>query len=644
MLKALQNVSHTISLVAFITSAPKALERAHTSLTKIQDDGLNRVISGNAALLVDSHAILTAVERLRDLVLLDATHAIQRAASPSVLFAPAATTRALLEDVVIRSIFADVLSLSQTNPCVLVAAARFVEAEELEDRWWALHLQRCTNAHMAPEVRPYGAHQYKRRALRAVVDSLQAVFRKKEEDLGFFEHADPDPQARDPHVRDTLSSPMEVRNVLEWIEHRRTEIDTVRRFVVPCLPPSFVVAELYEKELHKQFMRLVTRLLQLVRPDGSMLLAEQDVILLTSWYTRYKTEVGDHDEAIDSFLNDDDRARLIAALQKHCAERIAERISAALEFDRKAELGFPDENALPTDLLPGRGMRERGAAVRRSDLPDAVLGCVSEHVKRMLALHVQVLDLAVAHTVADSLAAFQADVQHAIAYRAASASDEQHGMYVCPTANNMARCLEFSEDLRDMFMPLAAEQHHAVVEEHMEGVIEGFRSTASMALHSLLQSMTETLRVHASKFYAPHTGTEIMLDVVATLEDHFSEYEMHLLPYHFEQLSMGSLKRVVVWYLAPALQLSDVRLDEDVARRFTSLPTFEEVHVGMDVVCEDGEAPEISSRRSKNDRVERGSSKGLCSLNGDAFVAQIDKDVSNLTRLMKRKVVSYQKK
>ena len=86
-----------------------------------------------------------------------------------------------------------------------------------------------------------------------------------------------------------------------------------------------------------------------------------------------------------------------------------------------------------------------------------------------------------------------------------------------------------------------------------------------------------------------------------------------------------------------------MRLDEEAALKFTSLPTFEEMHVGTEVIYQDGEIPEIVSRRSENYRVERASSTGLCSLNGDTVVAQIDKDVSNLTRLIKRKVVTYQK-
>lgn len=638
MVKALQNVSHTICLVEFILSAPSALDRAQTSLTKVQDDGLDRVIPGNAALLVEAHAILTAVERLRDLVLLDAPHSLDVSSSPSICFASAATTRALLEDIVIRGVFSNVIAISQTNPCMLVAAARVVEGEETEDQWWTQHLQRCANPHLAPEVRSYGAHQYKKRALHAIVESLQAIFRKKEADLGFFDDA----ESEYSNVRNDLSSPMEVMNILDWIEHRRTENDTVRRFVVPCLPPLFAVAELYEKELHRQFMRLVTRLFHLVHPDGSMLLSESDVILLTTWYSKYKLEVGDQDVAIDSFLSDADRARLICALQKHCRDRIYVQVETALETDRKMDLSIPEESSSAADLTFTRGGRDR-VNVRRSDLPDVVLGCVNEHVRRMLSLNVQGLDQAIAQTVADCLSSFQNDVARLIADRSAAATEEEHGLYVCRTANNMARCLEYSEDLRDVFIPMASEENRANIEDKMERVIEGFRSTASMALQTLVHGMTETLRIHASRFYAPHTGTEIMLDVVATLEDYYSEYEMHLLPYHFEHLCMESLKRVIVWYLAPFLRLSEHRIEEDVARRFTSLPTFEEVNLNADIISEDDD-PDIVSRRSENDRVERGASKGLSSMNGDAVVAQIDKDMSNLSRFMKQKVHTYQKK
>lgn len=640
MVKALQNVSHTIFLMEFILSAPDALERARTSLTTIQQNDLKEVHIGNAALLVQAHEILTAVERLRDVVFLESPKTLQLNSSQSDCFASASQTRNLLEEIVIDGVFANVIPISQTNPRLLVAAARVVEAEETEDTWWAAHLQRCANAHLGADVRPHGAMRYRKRALGSIVESLRSVFKQKESELGLLDDSN--------DVNDSLlsrrkpASFTEVGNILDWIEHRRLENETVRRFVVPCLPTLFAVADIYEKELHRQFMQLVTRLLHLVRPDGSMYLSEDDLIQLTTWYSKYKDEVGKQDEAIDSFLNDEDRQRLVLALQRHCADRISAQVKAALATDRRMEGPLTDMTSPPKSRFEKRGA-EHG--LRRTDLPDVVLGCVTEHVKRMLSLKVHGLDRKIAQTVAECLTNFQSEVRVAIEEERKQTSGEEYGLYICATANNMARCLEYSEDLRDLFIPLALDQSRSDIENKMDSVIEGFRLTASMALNALISGMTANLNTHAIRFYAPNTGTEIMLDVIATLEDYFSDYEMHLLPYHFEHLAIESLKRIVVWYLGPFLRLSEQRNEDSVARRFTSLPTFDEVIlISGDIISEEDGEQDVLSRRSENDRGERRVSKGLSSMNADAVVAQIEKDLSNLTRFMRRKVVLYQKK
>jgi len=434
-----------------------------------------------------------------------------------------------------------------------------------------------------------------------------------------------------------------VMNILDWIEHRRSENETVRRFVVPCLPPSFAISELYEKELHRQFMRLITQLLHLVHPDGSMILSEADLILLTSWYCKYKEEVGDHDEAIDSFLSESDRERLISALQKHCRTRIATKISAAITADRRGAKAMtgrastrPDSGRLSTV--------ESESGICHSELPDVVLGCVNEQVTRLLALKVQGMDQAIAETAADCLMSFQKEMRHAMIAESKTSSEEVYPLYICATANNMARCLEYSEDLRDLFVPLASDKDRSDIEERMEMVIDGFRSTASMALQILISGMDASLGNHASRLYAPRTGTEIMLDIVATLGDFFCDYEKFLLPYHFEHLAIESLKRIVVWYLAPFLRLAQNRIEESAARRFTSLPTFDEKNLLSFSITDDESELALISRRSESTRPEESEILGLKSLNGAAVVAQIGKDIAHLTEFMSTKVVSYQKK
>lgn len=640
--RALQNVSHTIFYLEFLLAAPDALKSAREALLKLSEEKLDQVVAGNAAILVESHAVLTAIERLRDLIMLEAESTAHHQKTPSLpWFEEATQTRALLENIVLGNIFSNIVIVSQKNPRLLVSAARIVESEEAEDEWWNNHLLRGGKKEFGGSVRPFGSQQYRKRALDAVVQSLQALFRQKEKDLGlqsgFKEEVKSGSSLR------SLSSPMEVVNIIDWIEHRRSENDTVRRFVAPCLPPSFAIGVLYEKELHRQFMRLITRILHLVNADGSMMLSEPDLILLTSWYCKYREEVGDHNEAIDSFLSDRDRERLISALQKHCASRISTKITSAIALDRGKARSSLDIGIIRNEDAPST-QAQAEAVLRRSDLPDVVLGCINEQVRRMLALKIQGMDQAIAETAADCLISFQNEIHNAMLSEEKEASEECYRLYACATANNMARCLEYSEDLRDLFIPLASDKDRSDIEERMERVIEGFRIAASRALKALINGMDSRLRAHASRLYAPYTGTEIMLDIVATLEDYFSDYEAYLLPYHFEHLAIESLKRVVIWYLVPFLRLGQNRMEESSARRFTSLPTFGEMSsMSVDMPPEDCDAG-LFSRHIDRAHAEKDAANALQSLDGAAVVAQIEKDRANLTEFMAKKVVLYQKK
>lgn len=651
MVKALQNVSHTIYLVEFILAAPKALEKAHSSLTKIQSDGLLEVQPDNAALLVDSHSVLTAVERLRDVILLDAPNELVASSTSSKCFSQATDTRELLENIVVNGVFSDVLPVSQTNPRLLVSAARVIEAEEKEDRWWRTYLHRCTNADRGREVRPHGALSYKQRALSTVIKSLQIVFKQKEKDLGLpdienVRSISDDTKNSDHNTTEDHNSYLRINvsEVLDWIEDRRLEIETVRRFVTPCLPPSFPFAGLYEKELHRQFMRLVTRLLHLVRKDGSMVLSESDLIELTAWYGKYQQLMGEKDESIDTFLTESDRKRLIGVLQKHCRDSINCQLRNALVKDEK-DAGPHQGDVRDTGSRHSSPIQEK-KGLHRTDLPDVVLGFVMEQVKRLVSLKVRGLDLAIATTVAESMQLFQEEVHAAVEQERRISTTEEFGLYICSTANNMARCLEYSEDLRELFVSLSLNESRSGIQDQLESVIEGFRTSASMSLLALINGMAENLSAHANRFFAPNTGTEVMLDIVATLEDYFSEYEMYLLPYHFEHLAIESLKRIVIWYLIPFLRLSEQHPEEGVARRFASLPTFDETAIPHEenMFDYDDERDIISRRSEKDHNEERRMSKGLGTMNGEAVVAQIDKDIGNLTRFMRRKVILYQKK
>lgn len=639
--KALQNVSHTIFFLEFINAAPEALDRAMRSLVKLSDDGLSRVVPGNTAMLVDAHGVLTAAERLRNLILLESPE-MEDGDSSLPWFSVVHDTRLALDRIVLKDIFSDVVRISQQNPRLLVAAARIVESEEAEDLWWQKHLERCSHLEQEIIARPYNRKYYRKRAQEAILGSLKKIFLQKEKELGIQKGDKTNNDENEKAGIDVDS--IEMASVLEWIEYRRAENETVRRFVVPCLPHSFLISDLYEKELHRQFMRLITSLLHLMRLDGSMMLSEEDLMMLTTWYCRYKEEAGDHDEAMDSFLSGEDRKRLISALQKHCASRISSNISAAICTDKKrAGIGLGEQNLILHGAQSSFAQKAESDP-QLGDLPDVVLGCINDQVRRMLALKIQGMDQAIAETAADCLIAFQDEIRRILENEAETSSEEQFRLYACATANDMARCLEYSEDLRDLFIPLASDRGRSDIEERMERVVEGFRTSASMALKELIKGVDSCLRVHARRLFAPHTGTEVVLDIIATLDDFFAEYKKYLLPYHFEHLVIESLKRIVVWYLAPFLRMAQQRMEESAARRFTSLPAFDDTKpVTIDMLAEEGEDGSLTLPAARATSVRK-EMIGLERMNGTAVVAQIDKDKANLVEFMAGKATLYQKK
>ncbi|PXF49362.1 hypothetical protein BWQ96_00936 [Gracilariopsis chorda] len=629
---ALQNVTQTLFWAEFIMEAPQALQRATTYLEKVHSDGLDKVVKGSPALLVDAHANLTAAERLRDLILLESPISPDKS-NPAQWFSQAVETRDLLENIVLRGIFGNVVQLSQTNPCILVAGARVVESEEAEDDWWKTHIQRNGLEDRRAAVRSFGAHDYKKRALNAIVEALQAQFWQRERELRLF---------RDELTRkgsETKAVPkyhIHVSSILDWIQQRRSETEIIRRFVTPCLPPSFEVTAVYERELHRQFMRLISQLLHLNKPDGSMYLSESDLIQVTSWYSKYRAEVGEQGENIDCFLSEKDRKRLISALRQHCAQRITSNVSSILsEGDQDTEHA-PKHRS----LFRQKKMKISKSILSRDDLSEVIMNSVGEQVKRILDLKMRDLDQAIAQVVAEILLDFQTEVRQVIANDKIDTPTEERGIYLCATANHMAKCLEFSEELRDSFIPLGLDHHRPEIEERMESVIEGFRSTASMALHVLIDGIKPTLEAHATRLFAPSTGTEVILDILAVLDDFFSYYEKALLDYHFEYLAIETLKRVVVWYLVPFLRLTHPRLDESGARRFTSLPSFDDQSEDFT----GNMLRTVITRRVESTATALTSAAGLASMTGGAVLAHLEKDIENIAAFMAGKVPLHQKK
>lgn len=133
------------------------------------------------------------------------------------------------------------------------------------------------------------------------------------------------------------------------------------------------------------------------------------MIELTTCYSKYKEEFGDHDEAIDIFLSAADRKGLISPLQKHCADCISSEVNTALATGRRMDSSGLD---VVSSMTPDIGAANEPVSqkemygLQRTELPYVVLACVNQHVRPIVSLRVQGLGQTIAATLKESLAAF----------------------------------------------------------------------------------------------------------------------------------------------------------------------------------------------------------------------------------------------
>lgn len=184
----------------------------------------------------------------------------------------------------------------------------------------------------------------------------------------------------------------------------------------------------------------------------------------------------------------------------------------------------------------------------------------------------------------------------------------------------------------------------------LEKSVEGFRKIAILAVHDLTRGVEKSLLALTGRLFAPHTGTEVMLDIVGTLDDSFQTMSKHLLPLHFEQLASACLRGIVAHYVTPFLLLAHNN------SRAVKNNSGENAKRKSSVGLEDRKWVRGRSQSTLRERLEMGGLRtrrqfessalgsGLLELNSAAVVAQIDKDIENLTTFFQAKVELRQRK
>jgi hypothetical protein len=579
---ALRNISHTLHLVRFLTAAPVLIAAATEMLDRVAE------AAPASSDLFQAHENIYVCERVRDYTLLDALPHLNFAGQVSDIFAGIEPAREQLEHYLMANIFSAVPRYAQTDPRVLVAAVRIVQRDVEEDDWWEEYLERHALKSAGALVRPYGRRDYEQRMHHAIVKSIEHTFSKR--------------PARTSSVDATL----------QWIKRLVVEEQETRRFVVPCFPPSYEVGDLFITEHHRCIMAVVTDLFRATgdRPaEGGE--EDSEVVKIVEWYREYRWGPSGASLAASSLkLPTGQRNRLVAAVARHGRAKLLAKVEQVVKMDEASIIWHkrreePASSSSSGDIPLGISVRkEADTGVCTTAGPERVFGAVGQQIKDGRVLGVPDVNTALAQIVTLVLNTYLGAVRDLIDTAPPSSMAEED--YVCATANNMARCLEYAEELREAVSPFVVDASRTVMEEEFEDVIDGFRDVATVAVGKLVDGVSADVTPLTRRFFAPRTGTEVMLDVIEILTDYFGRYEMSLMPYHFEVFAGGCLRQVVAQYLAPFIALGSVG--------------------------KSGDGGGLSQR------------SGLSAMAAEAVVAQMHKDAANLFGFFREHVKVLEKK
>lgn len=602
---ALRNVSQTLQLVEFLDVCPRLVHEAVDMLDKVSEAKPGS--QGIASNIFRAHENIVACERIRDIVLLDVLPNLESATQVARLFDSIDEAREQLEHYLLANIFSDVPRYAHADPRALVAAVRIVEREEEEDSWWNRYLSQTGFVSAGPLVRPFGERHYKRRMREVLVSAIATSLQERP-----CTSAEPD-------------------EVMAWVKTLVVEERNVRRFVVPCFPPSHNVGMLYSREYHRHIMTSLTDLLS--GSSGYRHAPNQiDIFEIIQWYgengPNRNTTSGSED--VDFAVDADSSARLTAELAKQSRRRLLNRMEEILTQESRAavrhEYAADDSNSSASDSSGSNGgggiRRDIGTGICSTGAPEQLFSALSHQAKNMQVLAMPSVNTAIAHVVAEVINEYQRRVDGMFQQEADEDGNPLsmlNAEYVCAVANNMSRCLEYAEEIRGPLVLSAEKACRSEVSGKLEAAFDRFRACAAVAVDDLVAGFRLEIEPIASRFFAPCTGTEVMLDVLEVANDSFRRFEMWLQPFHFEHFAAGCLKAIALLYVTPFLA------DAAPAPSGTSGATSRSMF-----------SRNVSIRSSGTNA--RPASGMFGEMNADALVAQIEKDVGGLSSFFERSV------
>lgn len=625
--RAFRNVSHVLQYMRFLREVPQTLKDTEDMLDDVLV-GTGR--KGNADSLYEAHGNICALERLRNLTLMSASKADKWSKETRSMFRDLDTLRSRMESIVFEEVFANLHNVAKSDPRILVATIRLVAADEKEDKWWERQAMQSSVAGSSRKKRHFAPRCYRSRCLQTIKESIAGRFQVPAEDV-------PTECVTD----DLNSTDKAVERILSYADSKLQDLALVQQYVVPCFPDDYEIGNLFISEYYGHIMVLISK--EIARKDKPPLsrLGRHSIV---RWYSRYKAHlahigiISAHDEEIftkcdccafpalpsipyahsssmlscvsfahtgsdiqgsglegfNSGLNSTvdgtpDKVHLECEkwadyVVDYLRETLSRRILALIRSDTVTHGGKLTSIEVPSDKC-----RQRS-----TQLPEALFSTVESEVRDVTLLCNTELVARLGATAADSLMDFIRELRAVLTGRDPYTfflDLEQRFVveYYCAAMNNMTRCIDYTEEIRDRIATRCEQVTQSMIIEAYDRVIEGFYSIVALANEKLMAIVETDMRPMTALFYEPKSGTEVMLDALQTLDESFSDHQEYLMSRHFEELIVLCGQTMVAHYLEPFIQ-------------------------------------------------------GRVLLKTSAVIAQIEKDTAHLTRFLQKHLISYQKK
>lgn len=591
---ALRNATHTLQLLEFFERIPAALGTARTFLKRVVDDGARNPRQGNAAKIYEVHALLSALDRLQDLMVLEFID--DKDETPPTLptvIREAKAVRSDFDTFIINSVFGDILDVAKVNPRLLVTAMRVIMAEEQRDQWYNSYAE-SLQLYTENSIPSRKQLEYRQRFFDAVARQVDEKFESMRNDL-------------QTEIQPRQQGASEVSRVLLWLDDRVADRDLVDRYVAPCVPPEFDIVQFYSRNLHEAMMKTLTNLL---RSTAALQVGEQDAVLrILSWYSTFKSSVQNVD--LDNYLDDGDRVRLVEFMREHVAQTVGTRIEDLVNVSETAN-------------------------TTKTAVPPVLFTSIDNLVRYASTLDIPAVRKSIAIAISEALRSLQSRFELVLAVGEAPPLSATRPRFVCSIANSMADLLEYVEALRDSLGHALDEVDRTEVGSCLEHCAVRFKQLAVSAINDLTRHVESSVASLLAKLFAPNTGTEIMLDIIGTMEDSLRALREDLIKEHYDHLVLECLRCVVAHYVVPFLSLAQSSWDPGriaaTRSEYTPRLQFDSLK-GSFRANSRKSLDRVESKHRKTRRVQP-TGQGLLMMNATAVIAQIDKDEENLNQVL----------